>query len=233
VLLPFADRHSLRRVRIIGEPIWAQRSDAEYPACAQHEALINAAFRGREVTILCPYNTRELDPAWLYDAHRTHPVLWSADGYRVSPHYGDPLVTAAEFNRVLPASPGTAATLTIELCRLGEVRRLVSDHASRAGLTDAQTDRITVAVNELATNAIQHGGEPARLRVWADASHLICQIETDGRIADPLAGRLPLSATASSGRGLALVNQFCDLVRTHTSETGTTTRVYMSLPAGG
>src|SRR5947209_9998332 len=44
VLLPFANAHSDRHVRIIGEPVWPGRSPVEYPACAQHEALINRAF---------------------------------------------------------------------------------------------------------------------------------------------------------------------------------------------
>src|SRR5689334_17622797 len=42
VLRAFADAHPDTRVRIIGEPIWADRSPLEYPACVQHEALINA-----------------------------------------------------------------------------------------------------------------------------------------------------------------------------------------------
>src|SRR5690349_24474231 len=75
VLLAFANAHPGRRVRLIGEPIWAGRSDTEYPACAQHEALINTAFTGRPATILCPYNTRLLDPLWVQDAYRTHPVM--------------------------------------------------------------------------------------------------------------------------------------------------------------
>jgi len=77
VLLAFAQAHPGRRVRLIGEPIWAGRSDTEYPACAQHEALINAAFTGRAATILCPYNTDLLEPVWVDDAYRTHPVMWS------------------------------------------------------------------------------------------------------------------------------------------------------------
>jgi hypothetical protein len=68
VLLAFANAHPGRRVRLIGEPIWAGRSPVEYPACAQHEALINAAFTGRPATILCPYNTELLDPVWIEDA---------------------------------------------------------------------------------------------------------------------------------------------------------------------
>ena len=51
VLRAFADRHSRARVRIIGEPIWPGRSATEYPACLQHEALINLAFEDRGATI--------------------------------------------------------------------------------------------------------------------------------------------------------------------------------------
>ena len=47
VLRAFADRHPERHVRIVGEPIWGGRTATEYPACVQHEALINSAFAGR------------------------------------------------------------------------------------------------------------------------------------------------------------------------------------------
>src|SRR5690348_12702806 len=36
VLHAFVDEHAPCRVRVIGEPIWAGRSAAEYPACVQH-----------------------------------------------------------------------------------------------------------------------------------------------------------------------------------------------------
>src|SRR5690348_4935569 len=56
VLRAAVDAHPGERVRIIGEPIWAGRTEAEYPACVQHEALINMAFAGRRTTIMCPYD---------------------------------------------------------------------------------------------------------------------------------------------------------------------------------
>jgi anti-sigma regulatory factor (Ser/Thr protein kinase) len=230
VLLDFANRHPFSRVRIIGEPIWAQRSEAEYPACAQHEALINPAFQGRAVTILCPYNTRELDAAWLFDAHRTHPVLWSLDGYVPSQHFADPIATAAEFAQPLPEPAADAATMTTELLTLGQGRRFVHDYATRAGLTASQAHRVVLVVNELATNAIQYGDETPGVSVWIDDLHLICQVETTGQITDPLAGRIPAMATAGSGRGLLLINQLCDLVRMHSGPSGTTTRVYIRRP---
>lgn len=79
VLRAFADAQPPgTRVRIVGEPIWAGRTATEYPACVQHEALINAAFQGRPVTILCPYDTRRLDPQAVADAYATHPVVVDA-----------------------------------------------------------------------------------------------------------------------------------------------------------
>src|SRR3954464_8278034 len=75
VLRRFADAHREGHVRIIGEPIWAGRSETEYPACAQHEALINLAFTGRQVTILCPYDVEKLDPQVVADAEATHPMI--------------------------------------------------------------------------------------------------------------------------------------------------------------
>ncbi|WP_436392332.1 hypothetical protein [Amycolatopsis sp. MEPSY49] len=48
---------------------------------------------------------------------------------------------------------------------------------------------------------------------------------------DPLLGRHPAPANQLGGRGLFLVHALADLVRVHTSEQGTTIRVYHSSPA--
>ncbi|WP_410575745.1 helix-turn-helix domain-containing protein, partial [Amycolatopsis sp. cmx-4-61] len=52
--------------------------ESEYPACAQHEALINHVFAGRWMTILCLYDAASLRPVAPADAVRRHP--WLADG---------------------------------------------------------------------------------------------------------------------------------------------------------
>ena len=79
VLTRFIDEHPGQRVRIVDEPIWAERTATEYPACVQHEALVNVALAGREATLLCPYDTRHLEPTALLDATRTH-QCWSKAG---------------------------------------------------------------------------------------------------------------------------------------------------------
>lgn len=228
VLLAFANAHSGRRVRLIGEPIWSGRTVVEYPACAQHEALINAAFAGRSATILCPYNTALLDPAWVLDAHKTHPVMLDASGDFTSAHYDDPVATAFSFNQPMPDPPADAASITVDLHNLAAVRRFVAEHADRAGLPSQRVDHATLAVTELATNAVRHGGGTGKLAIWADSDNLICQLTDRGHLTDPLAGRIPVSTDAlHGGRGLLLVNLLCDLVRVHTAPTGTTTRIYL------
>jgi anti-sigma regulatory factor (Ser/Thr protein kinase) len=229
VLLAFAAEHAGQPVRIIGEPIWAERSPTEYPACAQHEALINAAFTGRHATILCPYDTSRLDEAWLADAYRTHPVMWTPKAQWDSPHYTDGMSAAAEFNQPLPDPPGDAAAIAIEFAALPAIRRFVAAHAVAAGLPDNLAMDLTIAVHELATNTVRH--TPAgtgSLAVWSEDDRLVCQLSDTGHITDALAGRIPVPPTQpTGGRGLVLVNQLCDLVRVYTRPGATTIRLHM------
>lgn len=227
VLLAFANAHAGRRVRIIGEPIWAGRSAAEYPACAQHEALINAAFAGRPATILCPYDITGLDPAWVDDAHRTHPEMLTPTRRWDSPKYEDPVAVAAEFNQPLSDPPAGTASITIDFYNLRDARAFVGEQASWAGLGVDRIDELTLAVNELATNAVRHGGGHGELAIWVQEDHLVCQLSDQGSLSNPLAGRIPPPREAAGGRGLLMVNQLCDLVRIHTSAGGTTIRVHL------
>src|SRR5574337_1453155 len=72
----FLAKHPGRPVRMVGEVIWPGRSDDEYPGCVTHEALVNAAFAGRDMVGLCPYDACGLAEEVLADARATHPFLW-------------------------------------------------------------------------------------------------------------------------------------------------------------
>jgi anti-sigma regulatory factor (Ser/Thr protein kinase) len=227
VLLAFAAAHPGKRVRVIGEPIWPGRSEVEYPACVQHEALINAAFSGRDAAILCPYDVARLDPAAVEDAYRTHPVMADATGRWPSPAYADPVAVAADFNRPLPDPPARAATIAVDQADLAALRRFVTERAGAAGLHPDRAFDLAMAVNELATNTLEHGGGEGALAAWPENGYLVCQLSDRGHIRNPLAGRVPPATGQVRGRGLVLVNQVCDLVRVHTRPGGTTIRVHM------
>ena len=104
------------------------------------------------------------------------------------------------------------------------------EHARRAGLPDQRIDDMALAVSELATNSIIHGGGAGTLRIWtADAQH-ICEIADRGKLIDPLVGTQAGSAGQLGGRGMLLVNLVADLVRVHTGEAGTVIRVHLACP---
>ncbi|HEY1450507.1 MAG TPA: ATP-binding protein, partial [Solirubrobacteraceae bacterium] len=84
-----------------------------------------------------------------------------------------------------------------------------------------------LAVNELATNSVQHGGGGGMLRVWQEPGALVCDVRDRGFIEDPLAGRRRPPIDQYGGRGLWLVNRLCDLVQIRSSPSGTVVRVHM------
>lgn len=226
VLHAFIEEHAGTRVRMIGEPIWAGRSDVEYPACVQHEALINVAFAGREATILCPYDATTLGALALSDAERTHPRLLGGGPSRASDRYG-PDDVVAEYNRPLPPVPHDATTLGFDAAGLAMTREFVGRYAAESGLGERRTVDLQLAVNELITNAVTHGAGRGTLSVWSEPGLVAAEVTDRGRAVQPLAGRVPPAPDRRGGRGLALVNYVSDLVRVHTSLAGTTVRLYL------
>jgi anti-sigma regulatory factor (Ser/Thr protein kinase) len=227
VLLAFAATHPDRRVRIVGEPVWAGRSVLEYPACVQHEALINVAFEGREAAILCPYDTSALSPIAVMDARRTHPTVIEQDRRSRSPGYQDPVALSGEYNRPMPDPPVSARSVPVAFDQLTRIRRFVADQAVAAGLAPDRAVDLVFAVNELATNSIEHGGGAGTLTTWRTDQHLVCEVSDGGHLRDPMAGRRPARPTAVRGRGLVTVHLLCDLVRVHTRPGHTAVRVHM------
>jgi hypothetical protein len=226
VLRAFADAHPGGRVRIIAEPMWAARATMEYPACAQHEALIDLAFAGRSVTILCPYDADRLGPQTLADAEAGHPLLIDANGERASTTY--PPERVSEYSHVAP--PAVASSIVFDATNQGLVREFASDHACRLGL-DGDHEELKLIVGELTASSLAHGGVTGTLYIWAELGYLVCEVRDTEHIVDPLVGRNPAEPGQSDARGLMLANYLSDLVQQHTCPQGTTTRVYLKLPS--
>ncbi|MEW9533519.1 anti-sigma factor RsbA family regulatory protein [Microbispora sp. NPDC049125] len=233
LLLPFLRDHTGHPAWIVAEPLWKGRGDMEYAACAAQEALINVALAGDEATVLCPYDASRLHTQAVVDAHRTHPVMRDTAGTRDSPAYTDPLETAAAFDVPLPRPPSGAATCCFDGVRaLPSVRDFAGARAAEAGLAPLRVSELAIAVNELATNTVEHTRGPGRLTVWTEHDVFVCQIDDTGRIRDPLAGLVPPPDTATHGRGLVVVHELADLVRLHRHASGTSVRVHFDLPRG-
>jgi len=222
----FAHEHSGRPVRFVGEPIWADRSEAETVEGVRHEALINEAFAQTNLHILCPYDTRDLAPDVLDDARRTHPTTWD-DGERYPCHdYADPLETYAAHDR--PLSEPRVAALPISLSDgLLAFRSAVKEQARSAGLAPDRAAGFLVAANEAAANTLIHAGGNGSARIWHDEDELVCELSDTGVIDDPLVGRRIPSAEQTGGRGIWLMNQLGDLVQLRSGPNGTVVRIHM------
>jgi len=228
VLTAFVREHAGRRVRVIGEPIWAGRTEDEYPACAEHEALINVALGDAPAYILCPYDVRRLNRAWLTDATRTHPTL-AADGERwASPAYTDPVALAAYFDQPPEPAPPEADVLVIGPTTGPSIaRRFVHDYAQATGMSEGRLRNLRTAVQELVVNTVVHAGGSGLLMIWTAGRQVVCQVQDGGRITDPLVGRRP-PAPPAVGHGLFTVHQVCDLVRVHRRRDGTLVRIHVN-----
>jgi len=219
-----------RTIRGVGEPIWAGRSAAELVECQWHESLLNLAFDGDAgFPLMCPYDAAALDPAVVEAARRTHPFIYGGGGVVASTEF-DGVPASSDHVEVPLAEPaGEYDTLAFGMGGLAAVRHLAYAQAVRAGLRSHRVADFLVAVNEVATNSLRHGGGHGVMRLWRTPSTVVCEVRDEGRIAQALVGRTRTSLHATNGRGLWLVHQLCDLVELRSSAHGTTVRMSMSL----
>lgn len=112
------------------------------------------------------------------------------------------------------------------------LRRAVGRCAAAHGLTGSRLDGFVLAVSEIVTNAVAHGGGRGRLRLWQVDAALTCEV-VDGGPGLPeeyVRGSRRPPATALHGRGLWLARQLCDLVSVAAGPHGTTVRLVTALP---
>jgi transcriptional regulator with XRE-family HTH domain len=83
-------------VRVVGEPVWAGRSDAEVRVWTRYESLFNLVFAASPLTVVCPYDEKSVAPEIVRDAHLTHPNTVGDRGVSQNPGYTDPARLALE-----------------------------------------------------------------------------------------------------------------------------------------
>jgi anti-sigma regulatory factor (Ser/Thr protein kinase) len=145
--------------------------------------------------------------------------------------YLDRAAVAAPFAEALPDPPADATEIAFERETLVALREVVAARAADARLEMFRAGDLVLAVNELATNSVRHGGGTGVLRMWQDGHALVCEVRGAGRIDDPLAGRRRPASGQSSGHGLWLVNQVCDLVQVRCFADGVVVRLHMRCDA--
>ncbi|HKH04047.1 MAG TPA: anti-sigma factor RsbA family regulatory protein [Acidimicrobiales bacterium] len=195
---------------VIGEVQFGE-TERDWLGWTRYEAALNRALDRHAVRIVCPYDARSLPPVVLEDARRTHSHVLEPHGRRASDTYVEPEDLLHDLARpVVTPSEAPLVELTIGPS-IREGRQAFQVAAASQGLPRLRIDQLSVAVSEVLTNAVVHGGGAAQLRIWCRDGNLTCVVEDTGLGSDDaLLGYVPPPPGAMGGYGLWLTRQLFD-----------------------
>jgi anti-sigma regulatory factor (Ser/Thr protein kinase) len=216
------------RVRLVGRTDFGP-TPRDWLEWQRYEAVVNQALRPAALWGVCAYDTGALPDEVVESGLRTHPHLASERGRQANPSFIEP----ADYLRTLPV-PDEPLERTEPLLRVQDVRdfiglrHAVADRlAGVAGDPDVLED-LHLAIDEMSSNAVRHGGPPVQLRLWAAPDRIVCTISDGGTgMDDPFAGYGPAHGDELSrgGMGLWLARQLCDHVDVVDDGAGLTVRL--------
>ncbi|GAB7043743.1 MULTISPECIES: ATP-binding protein [Catenuloplanes] len=143
-----------------------------------------------------------------------------ADHHPVSPLAVPPAGAVALLERRFDAAGVTALRHHVAAC------------AATAGLRGERLDDFVLAVYELLTNAVRHGGGQGRLRLWHDPGSVTCEVVDTGGGFDPVTAERPAPPPVPAtpgGWGLFLADKLTDDIEVTSGPRGTTVRVTSAL----
>ena len=204
-----------RRGRVVGEVDFGP-SERDWPEWQRYEAVVNEALADWPLWGLCVFDTQRLPEPLLESALRTHSHVATSRGRQDNPLFTEP----ADYLRALPvpAEPLEATPPRLQASRVADFIGLRHAVAAELAVVPAADDLVQdflLAVDEMTSNALRHGGHPVDLRLWIGADRIVCTISDSGTgWDDPFAGYGPAHGEDLSrgGMGLWLARQLCDHV---------------------
>lgn len=187
------------------------------------DIALDIAIAELPVTVLCACGG---DPA---GAGATHPAITTDLGTVASATYRPPREAVIDYPPPPPPDLGPPTTeRAFGAAELAAVRRLVADLAGRAGPAPDRVADLVLAVNELASNTVEHGPGTGRLRLWT-GSDVVVEISDDGGPIDaPFPGLALPPPEGARGRGLWLASELCDVLQVWSDAEATVVRVQVS-----
>jgi anti-sigma regulatory factor (Ser/Thr protein kinase) len=231
-----AEQHAadgVKRVRVVGEVDFGP-TERDWLEWQRYESVINDALAEWPLWGLCVFDTQRLPAPLIESALRTHSTLVTDGDRAPNPDFADP----ADYLRSLPVpvepledtAPRLAAPDVSDFIGL---RHAVAAELDRAPAPRDAVEDFLLAVDEMTSNAMRHGGPPVSLRLWVADDRIVCTISDHGPgWDDPFAGYGPAHGEDLSrgGMGLWLARQLCDHV--DISSDGAGARVRLTLRLG-
>lgn len=179
------------------------------------EAAFNDVLAGYPVQAICPWNTREFSEEALRTVQQAHPSVITSRSRRRNADYLEPRDYLRRFAAPAPDPlETTGPALTVDdLTDLEVLRRGLEGALAGSTLPVEYAEDMAFAVNEVASNAMQHGRPPVQVRLWRGRTKVVCTVRDHGRgFDDPLAGYHTehRSDPARHRLGLWLARRLCD-----------------------
>ncbi|RZT88852.1 anti-sigma regulatory factor (Ser/Thr protein kinase) [Pseudonocardia sediminis] len=198
------------------------------------DVALDRVLDGLPVTMLCCFPDR---PGARDVAATLHDALLVDGGEVPSTSRRDPRDLLAEHPQAPPADLGEPLfEMDVDLAALGTLRRTVHTEATLSGLGPSRTSDLVLALNEIATNGVEHGSGLPRLRLWRGPEGLTGEVADSGRTRLPFPGMLAPPPAGVRGRGLWLASELTDVLQVWTADddpdcpAGTVVRVLMTPP---
>lgn len=105
------------------------------------------------------------------------------------------------------------------------LRHAVTSAARSAGLAGDRLDDFVVAVNELLTNAVRHGGGVGRVLLWREGAAVVCEVTDEGAGMAGTPQDTRPAPDVPGGWGLWLAGRLTDTFEVSTDDKGTSVRI--------
>jgi anti-sigma regulatory factor (Ser/Thr protein kinase) len=200
----------------------------EPSAWVEADAATNLALATLPITMTCLYPA-DLALGPVSAAVRlNHPELLDPDGtVRANPDARSPSEVLARYPvEALNQFGPPTRELIFTPWQLIDVRTAIAEEARAISLPAQQAEDFVLAVNEVASNAVEHGRGVGMLRVWRAPDRVICEVSDTGALREPLPGLHPPHPSSPRGRGMWLARQMCDLLHVWTDGRGTHVRLH-------
>jgi serine/threonine-protein kinase RsbW len=116
---------------------------------------------------------------------------------------------------------------------LVSLRHEVERCIARAGMAERELYLFVVAINEVTTNVVRHGGGKGRMYLWRDDHTVHCRVVDQGPgIPAHRLGHVRPAPDTLGGRGLWLARQGCETLDVETGEGGSAVTLSQSIRQG-
>jgi anti-sigma regulatory factor (Ser/Thr protein kinase) len=213
-----------RAARLVAEVDYGP-TPAEWEQWAAYEAIFNVANAHLPAWVVCTYNGSTLPDRMRESVWQSHPEV-AAQDLQHSEQFEDPATMVRALTPDPRPLPGLRSIPPGD--DLEGFRERLSCALDEEGVAGSKALDMLVAANEVASNALRHGGELVELRVGRDEGRFVCEVSDSGSgFDDPLAGYIPPRDERQSGPGLWVARQLARRVEFLPSPDRFTVRLWL------